>query len=57
MIYQFKDQFYYVDLYRRNMLDKFNLDDDEIINSKMDQNEKKYLVVYQLNILQIKDNS
>ncbi len=24
------------------MLDKLNLDEDEIINSKMDQNEKKY---------------
>ena len=29
-------------VYCRNMLDKFNLDEDEIINYKMDKNEKKY---------------
>ena len=28
----------------QNLLDKLNLDVDEIINSKMDQNEKKYPV-------------
>ena len=31
-------------IYCRNMLDKLNLDEDEIINSKMDQNESKYPV-------------
>ncbi len=29
-------------MYCRNMLDKLKLDENEIINSKMDQNEKKY---------------
>lgn len=29
-------------VYCRNMLDKLNLDEDEIINMKMDQNERKY---------------
>ena len=31
-------------VYCRNMLDKLSLDEDEIINMKMDQNEKKYPV-------------
>ena len=31
-------------VYCQNMLDKLGLDDDEIINTKMDQNEKKYPV-------------
>lgn len=31
-------------VYCQNMLDKLGLDADEIINSKMDQNEKKYPV-------------
>ncbi len=31
-------------VYCRNMLDKLGLDEDEIINMKMDQNEKKYPV-------------
>ena len=31
-------------VYCQNMLDKLNLDVDEIVNSKMDQNEKKYPV-------------
>ena len=31
-------------VYCQNMLDKLGLDDDEIINSKMDQNEVKYPV-------------
>ncbi|MCQ2799709.1 MAG: nucleotide pyrophosphohydrolase [Bacilli bacterium] len=31
-------------VYCRNMLDKLGLDEDEIINSKMDQNEAKYPV-------------
>ena len=29
-------------VYCRNLLDKLNLDEDEIINSKMDKNESKY---------------
>ena len=31
-------------VYCRNMLDKLNLDEDEIINAKMAQNEAKYPV-------------
>ncbi len=31
-------------VYCRNMLDKLNLDEDEIVNMKMDQNEAKYPV-------------
>ncbi len=31
-------------VYCRNMLDVLGLDEDEIINAKMDQNEKKYPV-------------
>lgn len=31
-------------VYCRNMLDKLGLDEDEIINKKMDQNEAKYPV-------------
>lgn len=31
-------------VYCRNMLDKLGLDEDEIVNMKMDQNEKKYPV-------------
>ena len=31
-------------VYCQNMLDKLNLDPDEIVNRKMDQNEKKYPV-------------
>ena len=31
-------------VYCRNLLDCLGLDEDEIINSKMDQNEKKYPV-------------
>jgi hypothetical protein len=31
-------------VYCRNMLDALNLDEDEIVNSKMTQNEKKYPV-------------
>lgn len=31
-------------VYCRNMLDALDLDEDEIINAKMDQNEKKYPV-------------
>ena len=29
-------------VYCRNMLDKLNLDEDEIVNAKMEQNERKY---------------
>lgn len=29
-------------VYCRNMLDKLNLDEDEIVNAKMDKNETKY---------------
>lgn len=31
-------------VYCRNMLDKLNLDEDEIVNAKLDQNEAKYPV-------------
>ena len=31
-------------VYCRDMLDKLGLDEDEIVNAKMDQNEKKYPV-------------
>lgn len=31
-------------VYCRNMLDKLNLDEDEIVNAKMGENEKKYPV-------------
>ena len=31
-------------VYSRNMLDKLGLDEDEIVNAKMDQNEAKYPV-------------
>ena len=31
-------------VYCRNMLDKLGLDEDEIVNSKMDRNEAKYPV-------------
>ena len=31
-------------VYSRNLLDKLELDEDEIVNMKMDQNEKKYPV-------------
>ena len=31
-------------VYCRNMLDKLGLDEDEIVNAKMDMNEKKYPV-------------
>jgi NTP pyrophosphatase (non-canonical NTP hydrolase) len=31
-------------VYSRNLLDSLNLDEDEIINMKMDMNEKKYPV-------------
>ena len=31
-------------VYCRNLLDKLNLDEDEIVNAKMDKNEAKYPV-------------
>lgn len=31
-------------VYCRNMLDKLGLDEDEIVNAKMEQNERKYPV-------------
>ena len=31
-------------VYCRNMLDRLGLDEDEIVNAKMDQNERKYPV-------------
>lgn len=43
-INEVKEELADVLVYCRNMLDKLNLDEDEIVNSKMDQNEKKYPV-------------
>lgn len=37
-----KEELADVMVYCRNMLDKLGLDEDEIINSKMDKNEAKY---------------
>lgn len=52
--FQWNDEEYDVDhaaeeladviVYCRNMLDKLGLDEDEIVNRKMDQNEAKYPV-------------
>ena len=39
-----KEELADVMVYSRNLLDKLGLDEDEIINSKMDQNERKYPV-------------
>lgn len=39
-----KEELADVIVYCRNMLDKLGLDEDEIVNAKMDQNEKKYPV-------------
>lgn len=41
---QIKEELADVLVYCRNLLDKLNLDEDEIINAKMDQNEAKYPV-------------
>lgn len=41
---QVKEELADVLVYCRNLLDKLNLDEDEIVNSKMDQNEAKYPV-------------
>ena len=39
-----KEELADVIVYCRNMLDALGLDEDEIVNAKMDQNEKKYPV-------------
>ena len=39
-----KDELADVLVYCRNMLDKLGLDEDEIVNTKMDKNEEKYPV-------------
>jgi NTP pyrophosphatase (non-canonical NTP hydrolase) len=39
-----KDELADVLVYCRNMLDKLHLDEDEIINDKLDKNEEKYPV-------------
>ena len=41
-IEQVKEELADVIVYCRNMLDKLNLDEDEIVNKKMKKNEKKY---------------
>lgn len=39
-----KEELADVIVYSRNLLDKLELNEDEIVNSKMEQNEKKYPV-------------
>lgn len=39
-----KEELADVIVYCRNMLDKLGLDEDEIVNAKMDKNEEKYPV-------------
>ncbi len=41
-INEVKEELADVLVYCRNMLDKLNLDEDEIVNAKMEQNERKY---------------
>lgn len=41
-INEVKEELADVLVYCRNMLDKLGLDEDEIVNAKMKQNEKKY---------------
>ena len=41
-INEVKEELADVLVYCRNMLDKLNLDEDEIVNAKMDKNEAKY---------------
>ena len=41
-IEEVKEELADVLVYCRNLLDKLNLDEDEIVNSKMDKNEDKY---------------
>ena len=43
-INEVKEELADVLVYCRNMLDKLGLDEDEIVNSKMEQNERKYPV-------------
>lgn len=43
-INEVKEELADVLVYCRNMLDKLNLDEDEIVNAKMSQNEAKYPV-------------
>ena len=43
-INEVKEELADVLVYCRNMLDKLGLDEDEIINAKMEQNERKYPV-------------
>lgn len=43
-IQQVKEELADVLVYCRNMLDKLGLDEDEIVNKKLDQNEAKYPV-------------
>ena len=43
-INEVKEELADVLVYCRNMLDQLNLDEDEIINAKMEQNERKYPV-------------
>lgn len=43
-IKEVKEELADVLVYCRDMLDKLGLDEDQIINDKMDQNEKKYPV-------------
>ena len=43
-INEVKEELADVLVYCRNMLDKLELDEDEIVNAKMEQNEKKYPV-------------
>ena len=41
-INEVKEELADVLVYCRNMLDKLNFDEDEIVNAKMEQNERKY---------------
>lgn len=43
-ISEVKEELADVLVYCRNMLDKLGLDEDEIVNAKMEQNERKYPV-------------
>ena len=43
-INEVKEELADVLVYFRNMLDKLDLDEDEIVNAKMEQNERKYPV-------------
>ena len=43
-INEVKEELADVLVYCRNMLDKLGLDEDEIVNAKMEQNEQKYPV-------------